>query len=212
MKMIIYQQGSMDQNQISSNNHINDLSKVLMNLLPLCSDDYAYIKNDVTSSTFDSTKHYIATTDEYGNMEFTLPSSYDSTKTYYIKDEDYITKNILNILLEYLKENEIDDYTIENFYKLIACSSNEAFTNLLSQIYSNNPENLKTIYILLMEAMAKFDNGYLYIADFIDKYHTLGLTNSDTLITAAYIAADYENQYQQSISSDNKSLLLPSPI
>ena len=206
--------------QVSADNHIGDYKKIICNLMALCTNDYAYTQVSINSSTFDASKHYIATQDSYGNMEFTLASSYDSTKTYYVVNETYMA-TLENWLLEYLKDHPIDDYTLEQFYILLACSSNESFVNFLNSLYAENPSNLQTIYTLLLDKMITFNNGYMYVSDLITKYHIISLDERfaaetkeecDRYITAAALASDYENQYQQSIAANNSALLASSKL
>ena len=182
-------------NHVSNDDHRNDLIKMLINLLPI------------------QTSYYIESSDVSN-----LIVDYQS---------DSIT-SVDSLLIQYLSANPVSNYTISNLYKLIVCSSNEVFRQLLSNIKTQITSEItseytseqiatiygkiKTIHTLLLQKLITNSFGYISIADYIDKYHSLGLSNTDRLITAAYIASDYENQYQQSLASGNNVLLYNSQI
>ena len=206
-------------NSVSADNHKTDFKDILANLLPICTNDYAYIKatTEELNNNFDAANLYEKSTVD-GNSVYTktTDTSYDNTKTYYKLNDTYIY-DIKNRLLKYLSDNPKESQTItidgkeykltiEDLYKLLTCYSNESFINLLKASYSENVID-KTKYTLILEDLLSKNAGYTYIADVIDKYHKLGLTNSDMLITAAALASEYENKYQQSIAANNSTLL-----
>ncbi len=170
---------------VDNDNHITDLSKVLTNLLPL------------------KTGHYITSTD------------ISNLKTQYNENNSNL-ETVNSLFLEYLSNNsktiEQKEYSISEFYKIFVCDSNESFEEFLHKLYINNPDNLKNIYSSLLNSMMSNNAGYNYIADFIDKYHSIPLKNTDRFITAAYLASDYENEYQQSLATGDNSLLYLSEL
>ena len=204
-----------NDNPVSEDNHLQDFRDVLANLTPLCTNDYVYIKatTEELNTNFDAANLYEKSTDTNGNSVYTktTDTTYDSSKTYYKVNDTYIYE-IKNRLLKYLSDNPSGDYTITNLYKLLICTSNESFMRFLNAVYNENLSDIKTIYTLLLEELLSENAGYTYIADYIDKYHELGLHNTDTLITAGAVASDYENQYQQAEAANNSALLAASKL
>ena len=141
--------------------HMDDLTKVLSNLLPLHTDEYT--------------------------------------------DNQSLKKELENVLIQYLSDNPNGNYTLANFYKLISCYSNESFVKFLQELENVEPSNLKTIYNSVMNKLITYNGGYSFVADYIDAYDDLNVAADkkviiDRFITAACLASDYENLYQQSIS------------
>ena len=198
--------------------HSTDYVNALTNLLPLCSNEYAYgAATDSELSEFDTIKSSLYEKSIVnGNTVYTLTldETRNLAKTYYKVNATYV-KTLKNIILQWLNDHPNGDYTLNNFYKLLVCSSNDAFVLLLNKIYdyrNSNPTAIKDIYSEILSILLEEDNGYLYAYDFIKKYNLLGLTNSNIIITAAYLASDYERLYQQSTLTNNIVLLADSQL
>lgn len=165
--------------------------------------------NLVNANNYLATKFYAntATTDTH-KLDFAKIL----TNLLPLHTDDYTTsaslkKELQNVLIQYLNDNSSGTYTINKLYELLVCDSNSTFTKFLQALYDENVPsdpnaitNQGTIYSLLLQDMITKTAGYTYIADFINKYKALGLHTCDTYITAAYLASDYENLYQNSIS------------
>ena len=218
---------------VSTDNHTQEFRDILANLLPICTNDYAYIKatTEELNNNFDAANLYEKSTVN-GNSVYTktTDTSYDNTKTYYKLNDMYIY-DIKNRLLKYLSDNPKESQTItidgkeykltiENLYKLLTCYSNESFINFLKASYSEGVID-KTKYTLILEDLLSKNAGYTYIADVINEYHNISLEDGfnaktkvecDRFITAAALASEYENKYQQSIVGNNSALLASSKL
>jgi len=161
------------------------------------------------STTLDNSTNYNSKYSSYleDALYSLLPIDYSSVVTA-SSYSDAASKNLIDLLglnaTHDINEEEYDDFCIECLIKLAIKSSNEAFLSFVKNLVADSSNNVSDYEIILKRLVNSV--GYYPLLDAIKGVKNSLNSETKKVIAAAYLATDYQNILDNSLSVSSSRL------